>query len=513
MFLWILLSSISLFGVEYEYSIYGDNETTHCFSHFYSDDYNEDRFKIKIILHNNYIYAEVSKTSGSAFTGNGTMYLQKDSGGHLSEYNIGQIDVTKDKVIYIKSNSKISNLYPNWSNDKMKVYVRFENGNTYFRNYNAFYIKRTVKISAPSKPTRETPKDNSETTDTTPYFNWSSESGATSYKFYLYDYSSNNYIYNGQTTTSSDFTSKTLDKNHKYNWWVSACNSSGCSKVGSSRSDYNQFEVNELENNEPIFESGSISDSSFVSGSNIKFTSTWDNPEDKYIIDVKVRYKKTTSSNWIEKTMSHNSEYTFTKTLSIIGSSGNYEYQFKASNSNTASGTRTNTTGWKTGGTFKIEAPKEVNPTIENIEITEKDGSLKVNFDINNPSNIELIKSSYILDKYQDIIKNSEKTIKEDTVIYTVEEMQTYGIYEENSGFYININLSNSDGLLILENSEKQNYTFTPDCSKIILLKCPYLSRQDFRNLFSFLLLILPVVSLDYCKSQKELNNQNLSDL
>ena len=107
-------------------------------------------------------------------------------------------------------------------------------------------------------------------------------------------------------------------------------------------------------NNPPTLTAKSISRSSFNSGTSVTFSSTWNDPENKYIVDVKVRYRKQGTSSWTEKTMSHYSGYTFKITRTITGSSGTYEYQFRASDANTASGTRTNTTSWLSGGTFRI---------------------------------------------------------------------------------------------------------------------------------------------------------------
>ena len=128
-------------------------------------------------------------------------------------------------------------------------------------------------------------------------------------------------------------------------------------------------------NNPPTLTSKSISKSSFNSGTSVTFSSTWNDPENKYIVDVQVRYRKQGTSSWSTNTMSYISGTTFRKTKTITGSAGTYEYQFRASDADTANGTRTNTTSWKTGGTFTINEDvidpqlptlslKDVNPTI-----------------------------------------------------------------------------------------------------------------------------------------------------
>jgi hypothetical protein len=117
-------------------------------------------------------------------------------------------------------------------------------------------------------------------------------------------------------------------------------------------------------NQPPTLTTKSITPNKIKSGENITFTTTWNDPENKSIVDVKVRYTKQGSSDWTENVMSHKSGYTFEKEKAIIGSAGNYHVEFMAKDADTSSGERTNDTGWLDGGSFEIKADIVVIPPV-----------------------------------------------------------------------------------------------------------------------------------------------------
>jgi len=115
----------------------------------------------------------------------------------------------------------------------------------------SFTLNITSSLLIPNLPTRLSPSNNIQVTDTTPFIDWSAPSGATSYKFFLYNATTDNWVNNGITVSSSNYTSQTLTGGDTYRWWVAACNSYGCSPVGSGSSNYSVFTVSGLIPNLP----------------------------------------------------------------------------------------------------------------------------------------------------------------------------------------------------------------------------------------------------------------------
>ncbi len=113
--------------------------------------------------------------------------------------------------------------------------------NSYQDSYT--YNISVVNPPIPPRPSLNSPSGN--ITDKTPTTKWTTVSGVTRYEFYLYDDTENEYIYGsryngGKSVSSTSFTSQTLKIGHTYNWWVTSCNSSGCSSQGST---YKTFKV------------------------------------------------------------------------------------------------------------------------------------------------------------------------------------------------------------------------------------------------------------------------------
>lgn len=202
---------------------------------------------------------------------------------------------------------------------------------------------------------------------TTQNFQWSSVTGATVYRILVVedghigdfvDDGGNSYCTNPttcftNTTASASYPGFTLREGTKYYWLVRAGSRHGIPDSGFV-ADYFTTETTAVVNNPPTLESSSVSPDPVVSGNQITFESTWDDPEEKYIVDVQVRFRRQGTTSWQTETLSHVSGYTFRGAYTITGSEGAYEYQFRSSDADTPSGARTNTTDWLSGGSFEV---------------------------------------------------------------------------------------------------------------------------------------------------------------
>ncbi|MGE0087748.1 MAG: DUF1566 domain-containing protein [Desulfococcaceae bacterium] len=111
-----------------------------------------------------------------------------------------------------------------------------------------------------------------------------------------------------------------------------------------------------------IYVSGGISPTQGNAGSQFTFSSSWSEPDGDYVVDVQLRYRRQGSTAWTEipGTMDyvlHTDPPEFEQTLVIAGTSGIYDYQFRASDANPADGPRMHTTDWQGGGTFVLGIP------------------------------------------------------------------------------------------------------------------------------------------------------------
>ena len=86
---------------------------------------------------------------------------------------------------------------------------------------------RATSGSPPAAPTLVSPSNNSSTSDTTPYFDWSAVSGATAYLLQVDDSSSFNSPEISTTTGNSDYTASSPLATGTYYWRVQASNSYG----------------------------------------------------------------------------------------------------------------------------------------------------------------------------------------------------------------------------------------------------------------------------------------------
>ena len=122
-------------------------------------------------------------------------------------------------------------------------------------------------------------------------------------------------------------------------------------------------------NSEPQYADGYVSPEQGLSGATFLFDTTWIDPENDYVVDVKVHYRKQGSTTWANELILNyvigTNPPEFAKSLQITGAPGIYEYQFQACDSNPADGPRKHTTAWQGGGTFEIRA---TTPTPGNTE-------------------------------------------------------------------------------------------------------------------------------------------------
>ncbi|MCI5123290.1 MAG: hypothetical protein D3925_02130, partial [Candidatus Electrothrix sp. AR5] len=220
-----------------------------------------------------------------------------------------------------------------------------------------------------SKPVLTNPAgDTLNVSATTQNFDWNSVSGATRYRILVLEYGQTGDMVNDgmnsscrnnttcftATTTSSSYSGFNLKKDIKYYWLVWAGSSDGL-EDSEPGADIFTTRTSVVDNKPPVFVSGSATPSSITSGEQITFESTWNDPESKSIVDVQVRFRKQGTTTWQTQALGYVSGYTFSGSYTISGSAGTYEYQFKASDADTASGTRTNTTSWLAGGTFEVQ--------------------------------------------------------------------------------------------------------------------------------------------------------------
>ncbi|KPA09424.1 secreted protein containing Na-Ca exchanger/integrin-beta4 domain protein, partial [Candidatus Magnetomorum sp. HK-1] len=118
-----------------------------------------------------------------------------------------------------------------------------------------------------------------------------------------------------------------------------------------------------IPNEEPVKISAQVLPSQGFSGDNFTFSSTWKDAENDVIVDVKLRYRKQNQS-WVEvveplSLIQNTNPPKYQSKIQITGTSGTYEFQFKASDKNSESNTVIHTTAWKSGGTFEIkDVPK-----------------------------------------------------------------------------------------------------------------------------------------------------------
>lgn len=110
-----------------------------------------------------------------------------------------------------------------------------------------------------------------------------------------------------------------------------------------------------LPNEAPTLSSDSVTPQTLKSGDSVRFESVWNDPENQYVVDVQVRFKKPDDTSWNTYTMSHVEGYKFQKEFIVNNTAGTYAIQYRAKDSETADGTRINDTGWLSGGSFVIE--------------------------------------------------------------------------------------------------------------------------------------------------------------
>ncbi|WPD21726.1 MAG: right-handed parallel beta-helix repeat-containing protein [Candidatus Electrothrix scaldis] len=218
-------------------------------------------------------------------------------------------------------------------------------------------------------------------------FRWSSVPGATVYRIVVFedghyadfvDAEGNSYCKNTttcftDTTSSVNYAGFALKEGTKYFWMIRA----GSPDIPASEfsSAYFTTETLSIENKPPVLVSGSATPSSITSGEQITFESTWNDPENKYVVDVQVQYRKQGTTSWQIQDLSKVSGYTFRGSTTISGSEGTYEYQFRASDADTLSGARTNTTAWSSSSYFTVTVggalskPVIVNPANKALDV------------------------------------------------------------------------------------------------------------------------------------------------
>ncbi len=218
-----------------------------------------------------------------------------------------------------------------------------------------------------SKPVLSNPVNAAEDISTSSQnFQWSSVTGATVYRIVVLEdghyadfvdddgdsHCTNSTTCFTKTTSSTNYSGFNLKEGTKYFWMIRA----GSSEIPASEFSAAYFRTGTpiVENKPPTLVSGNATPASVSSGQKVTFESTWDDPENKNIVDVQVRFRKQGATSWQTQTLSYISGYTFNGSYTISGPAGTYEYQFRASDADTPSGVRTNTTNWLSGGSFEV---------------------------------------------------------------------------------------------------------------------------------------------------------------
>ena len=199
-------------------------------------------------------------------------------------------------------------------------------------------------------------------------FRWSSVTGATVYRIVvLEDGHYDDFVDDGgesycadsttcftDTTASTNYSGFALKEGTKYFWLVRAGSAYGIPDSGFVADYFTTGTSGPVDNKPPVLVSGSATPGSITSGEQVTFESTWNDPENKSVVDVQVRFRRQGTTSWQTKTLGYLSGYTFSGSYTISGTAGTYEYQFRASDADTPSGDRTNTTNWLAGGSFDV---------------------------------------------------------------------------------------------------------------------------------------------------------------
>jgi hypothetical protein len=154
-------------------------------------------------------------------------------------------------------------------------------------------------------------------------------------------------------------------------------------------------------NHSAILISGTVSPQLGTPGQPITFTSTWSEPDGDYVVDVKLRYyRKGGVAEWTEiptamDYVSDTDPPKFTKTLTVGGETGAYEYQFQASDAVTPDGAVNNTTAWQEGGSFTLFDLMDVINALKTL--AGRRSSADLTSDVNEDGKIGLQDAIYLL--------------------------------------------------------------------------------------------------------------------
>jgi len=135
-------------------------------------------------------------------------------------------------------------------------------------------------------------------------------------------------------------------------------------------------------NNPPIYRSGSATPLTINSGDSITFRTSWHDPEDDFIVGVRVRYCQQNSDtcyteflDWLDDGAQFPNDINFEKSLEVTGEPGIYDYRFFAVDANPIDTPlhQDGELGWYDAGTFTImgTAPPPVGSTTDCAQVTE----------------------------------------------------------------------------------------------------------------------------------------------
>lgn len=118
-------------------------------------------------------------------------------------------------------------------------------------------------------------------------------------------------------------------------------------------------------NQAPRLISSSTSPTTVTRGQAMTFKTRWDDNENDYIVDVRVRYGKVGRSSHRTIYLNHESGYNFSYSQTMSESAGEYWYEVRAKDAKTANGSRINDTGWLSRKTFTIKEASSGKPDLD----------------------------------------------------------------------------------------------------------------------------------------------------
>ena len=184
---------------------------------------------------NNTVSGKIEKKDTTRFT-QGYLYLQKDSYGVSSSYNLASTPYNGNYSYTLVSTSTLDNMNATWSNDEMSLYGRAEPSTGGYTWVGPIKVRRT-RVNPTPQPPSGVSATNTYTDRIT--VTWNASSGASYYQVYRGTSSSSYYasaLSTWQNSTSYNDYSATAGTTYYY--WVKAATSSSGANASNLSSSY-----------------------------------------------------------------------------------------------------------------------------------------------------------------------------------------------------------------------------------------------------------------------------------